>query len=91
MKPVFKCEYCTFMGTEEQVRAHEDTCTNNYDKKSCWTCSHREFLNLNQFKCNVGKEVPENMIFENCEKYERKEESKSDTPLNNMLGAFFGL
>lgn len=46
MKPVFKCKYCTFMGTEEQVRAHEDTCTNNYDKKSCFTCKHKAYASV---------------------------------------------
>ena len=55
MKPVFKCEYCRFMGTEEEVKAHEDTCINNYDKKSCFTCQHREYLSLKQVKGNAGK------------------------------------
>ncbi len=91
MKSVFKCEYCTFIGTEEEVKAHEDTCISNYDKKSCYTCKHREYLSLKQVKCKVGKEIPENMIFENCEKYERKEEPKLDTPLNSLFRSFFGL
>ena len=26
MKPVFKCEYCQFMGTEEEVSEHELNC-----------------------------------------------------------------
>ena len=90
MKPVFKCEYCRFMGTEEEVKAHEDTCTNNYDKKSCLTCQHREYLSPKQVKCNTGKEVPENMIFENCEKYERKEGPKLNTSLNDLFGSFCG-
>ena len=54
MKPVFKCEYCTFMGTEEEVKTHEDTCANNYDKKSCFTCQHREYLSPKQVKRNTG-------------------------------------
>lgn len=91
MKPVFKCEYCEFTGTDEQVNAHEATCIYNYNKKSCWTCRNRGFLNLKQLKCNAGKEVPENMIFENCEKYERKEKSESHMPLTDVFGSFFGL
>ena len=90
MKPVFKCEYCTFMGTEEEVKTHEDTCANNYDKKSCFTCQHREYLSLKQIKCNAGKEIPENMIFENCEKYKRKEESNLNTSLGGLFGSFCG-
>lgn len=91
MKPVFKCEYCTFTGTEEEVKAHEDTCFGNYNKKSCYTCKNRKYLSMKQVKCNAGKEVPENMIFENCEKYEREEESKLNTPLDGLFGSFFGL
>lgn len=89
MKQIFKCEYCTFMGTEEEVKAHEETCFNNYDKKSCWTCEHRKILNLKQLKCNIGKEVPENMIYENCEKYERKEGLKLDEDVSNLFGLLF--
>ena len=43
MKPVFKCEYCTFMGTEEEVKAHEDTCFENYDKKSLYSLNNLVF------------------------------------------------
>ena len=31
MQPVFKCEYCRFMGTEEEVKKHEAECVDNYD------------------------------------------------------------
>lgn len=90
MKPVFKCEYCTFVGTEEEVKTHEDTCINNYNKKNCFTCKHKEYLSMRQIKCNEGKEVPENKIIENCEKYEQKEKSKLKASLNNNLfGSFF--
>lgn len=89
MKPVFKCEYCTFMGTEEQVRAHEDTCTNNYDKKSCFTCKHKAYASVKQFKCNAGREIPEGMMFEHCEKYEQKEASKYDTPRADIFRSIF--
>lgn len=26
MKPIYECEWCSFRGTEEQVRAHEKLC-----------------------------------------------------------------
>ena len=60
------------------------------DKKSCFTCQHREYLSLKQIKCNAGKEIPKNMIFENCEKYKRKEESKLNTSLSSLFGSFCG-
>ena len=37
MKPVFKCDYCQFMGTEEEVSEHEPKCFDNYDRRSCYT------------------------------------------------------
>ena len=90
MKPVFKCEYCTFIETEEEFKTHEDTCIDNYDKKSCYTCKHREYLSLKQIKCNAGKEIPENTIYKNCDKYECKEESKLNTSLDGLFGLLFG-
>ena len=38
MRQIFKCEYCAFLGTEEEVIAHEKVCTSNYNRKSCYTC-----------------------------------------------------
>lgn len=34
MKPVFKCDYCNFVGTQEEVEKHEPTCIDNYDKRA---------------------------------------------------------
>lgn len=88
MKPVFKCDYCNFMGTQEEVEKHEPTCIDNYDKKSCYTCEHREFKNLKQFGCAYGKEIPEGKIFEFCSKYEYKEKKNYD--LSDIFSGFFG-
>lgn len=88
MKPVFKCDYCDFMSTEEKVKEHEPTCTENYDRKSCWTCQHRGNKSLKQFSCACGQEIPENKIFEFCPKYERKE--KSEYHLTDIFGGLFG-
>ena len=41
MKPVFKCDYCSKMGTEEEIREHEPKCFDNYDRRSCFTCIHK--------------------------------------------------
>ena len=51
MKPVFKCDYCDKMGTEEEIREHEEKCTENYDKKSCYTCKHRGRLIMENKLC----------------------------------------
>lgn len=40
MKPVFKCEYCNFIGTEEAVEEHEKVCINNPNVKCCQNCRY---------------------------------------------------
>jgi len=88
MKPVFKCDYCTFMGTEEEVKEHEPKCMDNYDRKSCYTCIHKQFNGVKGFKCNCGIEIPEGKIYEFCPSYERKERSNYD--LGNIFGEILG-
>lgn len=76
MKPVYKCDYCTFMGTEEEVKEHEEKCNDNYTKRSCLTCKSRKTCMTYptvRFECERGKEIPNGCIIENCEYYERKE------------------
>lgn len=91
MKPVFKCDYCQFMGTEEEVSKHEPRCFNNYDRKSCYTCVHRGELNmvngLLNYKCKKCVPIPRGTILEFCEYYERA--PKPDTPwLDATRGLF---
>ena len=38
MKPLFRCEYCNKIGTEEELVKHENECINNYTKRSCNSC-----------------------------------------------------
>lgn len=85
MKPVYKCEYCTFTGTEDEVREHEVRCTENYDRRSCYTCEHRG-NGGSQFQCNCGRDIPANHIYEFCPNYCRKSEDK----LTNVLDMLFG-
>lgn len=90
MKPVFKCDYCNFMGIEEEVKKHEITCTDNYDKKSCYTCKYRKtkFTDGSMtFNCEVV-DIPEGKFLEFCDSYERKE--KSDAPFKELFRDIFG-
>ena len=88
MKPVFKCDYCYKMGTEEEIKKHELECINNYDRKSCYTCVHKKFDkvvdNMIAYKCKLEKEIPEGKIFEFCPQYERREEA--DNLFSNLFG-----
>lgn len=88
MKPVFKCDYCIFMGTEEEVREHEPKCSDNYDRRSCLTCKHKKFKTIKQYECALDKEIPEGKIFEFCGGYERKE--KSGDAYSDIFANFFG-
>lgn len=95
MKPVFKCDYCKFMGTEDEVKEHEPTCMDNYDRRNCYTCQHRGKLNmvdeLVKYECGKGIDIPKGNIIEYCKLYERKDKSKypfSSDILNNIFGNF---
>lgn len=89
MKPVFKCDYCDFMGIEEKVKEHEEDCHKNYDKRSCFTCKNRKtYTNPLRFECDEGVEIPPNSLIEHCNCYERKEEDK--TSIGNLFSSLFG-
>ncbi len=88
MKPVFKCDYCSKMGTEEEIREHEPKCFDNYDRRSCYTCKHKTLKDCN-YDCKVGVEIPEGKLIEFCGSYERKE--KYVNPLSGLFGNMFGL
>lgn len=91
MKPVFKCDYCSKMGTEEEIEKHELECFDNYDRKSCYTCTHKSLgkvtNNMITYECKLGKEIPEGKIFEFCPQYERNENNHIFT---NLFGGIFG-
>ena len=91
MKPVFKCDYCSKMGTEEEIRAHEEQCTENYDRRSCLTCTHKRTKCKDGkwiYECGADQEIPEGKFFEFCESYERKE--KTDFSFGDLFGGIFG-
>lgn len=91
MKPAFKCDYCSKMGTEEEIREHEPKCFDNYDRRSCYTCKHKTLKSVVKncccYECKVGVEIPEGKLIEFCGSYERKE--KPDT-VANLFGNLFG-
>lgn len=86
MKPVYKCDYCFYMGTEEEVKEHEPKCFYNYDMKNCYTCKHKMFGGMEdslvKYKCENDIDIPAGYIYDFCDSYERKEKSSS------LSGAF---
>ena len=91
MKPVYKCEYCTHMGIEDEVREHEIKCYYNYDRKSCWTCKHRDPKSLIRFECLLGTEIAEGRLIEFCGKYEYNGKTEPKTAADIFGGLFGGL
>jgi hypothetical protein len=89
MKPVFKCDYCDFIGTEQEVKEHEVKCTDNYDRRSCYTCEYKIFnKKLTGYECTEGREIPEGQIYEFCGKYKRK--PKSDNAWQDLMDVMTG-
>lgn len=94
MKPVYKCDYCSFMGTEDEVKKHEPDCTENYDMKNCYTCKHRGKLSFKEkdikYECEVGKDIPVGCIIKYCDLYEQKEKSGYKDLVSGIFGGLFG-
>jgi len=95
MKPLYRCDYCSEIGTEEEIKKHEATCTKNYNLKSCWTCKHyggiKSWKDINslQVSCKLGVEISVNTVPQNCPSYERyKEDDKS--PYAKLSRTIFG-
>ena len=87
MKPVFKCDFCDFIGVESDVKKHEEECTENYTRRNCFTCKHRAYSSLD-FICKCGLELPPGKMREFCPKYER-EENRHD-PLDDFMDLVLG-
>jgi hypothetical protein len=79
------------MGIEDEVREHEVKCYYNYDRKSCWTCKHRDPNSMMQFKCLLGTEISKGHLIEFCGKYEWDEKDMSKTPSDIFRGLFGGI
>lgn len=90
MKPVYRCEYCDHMGTEDDVRKHEVKCIWNYDRKSCLTCKHKDTKSFVQYKCLLGTEIPDGCMIEFCGKYEWNEKYPTDSSVDGIFGRLFG-
>lgn len=94
MKPVYKCDYCSFMGTEEEVKEHEPKCTENYDMRSCYTCKNRGKLSMEgrniKYECKAGKNIPSGNIYQYCDLYERKEKSEYKDLISGIFGGLYG-
>lgn len=89
MKQIFKCEYCNFMGTEDVVKPHEETCVYNGEKKDCRSCKYVSYKfpykdgTMYRYTCKKGKEIPEGKQFLNCDLHETRDSTYSDYGIKN--------
>lgn len=89
MKLLYRCEYCNEMGTEEEIREHEESCLWNYTKKSCYTCKHAS-RKLMTITCDAGVELESGKYMEGCRKWEHDEQNHArKNPFGNIFGGPF--
>lgn len=90
MKQLFRCEYCSEQGTAEEITKHEEECIYNYNKKSCFTCKHRDNKIFNII-CKANKEIPDGKYIEGCSEYEWDEQdhTKVSPFLKGLGGGIF--
>lgn len=86
MKPIYRCEYCDHMGTEDEVREHEKECLKNFNNKGCLTCKHCKTDGLKHMECFYGEEIPEGKQFLHCDKHEN-----GKPEIVGFMGAFMNV
>jgi hypothetical protein len=47
MKQVYKCDFCSTIGTKAQIREHEVKCIFNPENKHCYSC--KNFKNFRDY------------------------------------------
>ncbi len=83
MKPIYRCDFCGILDTEDKMREHEAVCNYNPLNKTCYTCKHYYRKGNGWQKCemcNAGvfnnspltkiSEMDLNIPHKQCEKYE---------------------
>ena len=89
MKQLFRCDYCNEIGTEEEIREHEESCLWNYTKKSCYTCKHAERSGIN-FLCKGGEDLELGRYMQGCASWEYNGQNHAKkNPFGNFLGGPF--
>ena len=83
MQPVFKCDFCSFMGSQQEVQEHTRKCTNNFERKNCLSCVHKSWEGVD-FKCDCGKHIPAGQMIEFCDQYEYKKKVEPLLDFRNM-------
>lgn len=92
MKPLYQCDYCDKIGTEEVIAQHELNCICNYNRKSCFTCKNAGPLGTTNIGCRAGKVIEKGRVYENCDLWVWDEKNHTTDNLvgtNSLFGGFF--
>lgn len=89
MKPVYKCDWCKTIGTEEEILEHEKTCTLNTNLHTCYTCANRK--GLATLECRVGIDIPKDSYIQHCDKWKEGEPLDLSNPMGNIFDMVFGI
>ena len=87
MKPVYKCDWCKTMGTEEEILEHEKTCMANINLRSCYTCVNRK--GLAALECKAGINIPGDHYIQHCDKWEEGKSLDLNNHMGNILDMIF--
>lgn len=89
MISLYKCDYCNFIGSEEEVYKHENICEHNPSRLNCSSCQYSSFKTMKQYKCTLRpeREIPENQEFINCPDHSIREYPHT---MKDIMGNIFG-
>lgn len=87
MVALYRCSYCDFIGSMEEVAAHEVECFKNPNNRGCMTCAHCSKM-MTYVKCKKGKEIEEGKYIQQCPLYEDGQPT-NDSIFGNLFGNLF--
>lgn len=86
MISLYRCDYCDFIGSSEEVIQHETTCIKNPARCSCNYCEYAFFPTSKTVKCDLNKEkIDDNHILINCDAFKAKDFSNPFKTLSDIL------
>ena len=86
MRPLYRCDYCDFTGTEDEVKSHEEGCIKNHTLKGCFTCAHCNTDGFSSITCMAGRDIPDGHMIQGCYLY-----AKGSVEVSGIMKVFSDL
>ena len=89
MKALYKCDFCSTTGTQEEIYRHEAHCNHNPNRMTCSCCENGKIIFKDKniiYKCKY-KDIPEGKQYINCDKFTLKK--LPDGSIENIFSSFF--